>query len=147
MPLGTQVAWLFILAIPIACAAWTVTNEEVFREPREYCRRQSTEGKNILHRKFFYLFTCEYCFSHYVALIALSMTDFRLLMDGTTGFILAWFGLVWVANMYMSIYARLKIATKAERVEVQLKEEVLNEVSTGGGAGTPPILVTPPSSR
>src|SRR6478609_7908745 len=29
-----QVAWLLILAIPISCVAWTVTHEEVFREPR-----------------------------------------------------------------------------------------------------------------
>ena len=36
MDLTTQVAWLFILAIPTACIAWTVTHEEVFREPREY---------------------------------------------------------------------------------------------------------------
>ena len=127
MPLGTQVAWLFILAIPIACAAWTVTHEEVFREAREYCLRQSQHGSSLLHRKFFYLFTCEYCFSHYVSLIALLMTDFRLLMEGTRGFVLAWFALVWVANLYMSIYAHMKVATKSERVELQLKEEELNE--------------------
>jgi len=127
MPLGTQVAWLFILAIPVACAAWTVTNEEVFREPREYCVRQSREGTHLLHRKFFYLFTCEYCFSHYVALGALLMTEFRLLMEGTRGFVLAWFALVWIANLYMSIYGHLKVATKSDRVDLKLKEEELKE--------------------
>ena len=35
---GLQVALLFILAIPIACVAWTLTHEEIFREPRERCR-------------------------------------------------------------------------------------------------------------
>lgn len=127
MPLGPQTAWLFLLAIPVACAAWTVTHEEIFREPREYCLRQSREGRHLLQRKFFYLFTCEYCFSHYVALLALWMTQYRLLLAGWRGFILAWFALVWIANLYMGIYAHLKVATKSERVELQLKEEELKE--------------------
>ncbi len=62
-----QVFILFLLAIPIACVAWTVTQEEIFKEPREYCVEHSKTGKTILERKIFYLFTCEYCFSHYVS--------------------------------------------------------------------------------
>jgi hypothetical protein len=31
MTMVMQLAWLFILTIPIACMAWTVTHEEVFR--------------------------------------------------------------------------------------------------------------------
>src|SRR5689334_5403690 len=40
MSLGVQAAWLFILAIPVACVAWTITHEEVLRETREYCTRE-----------------------------------------------------------------------------------------------------------
>jgi hypothetical protein len=57
-----QTAWLFLLAIPIACIAWTVTHEEVFMEPREYCSKRSKTGKTLLVRKIFYLFTCAYLF-------------------------------------------------------------------------------------
>ncbi|MGA2372267.1 MAG: hypothetical protein ACLPPV_14950 [Candidatus Korobacteraceae bacterium] len=64
MPLSQQVTWLFLLALPIASIAWTVTHEEVFREPRDFCRRKSEGSRSVLSRKFFYLFTCEYCFSH-----------------------------------------------------------------------------------
>ena len=32
-----QLVFLFVLAIPIASIAWTVTHEEVFREPRDWC--------------------------------------------------------------------------------------------------------------
>ena len=39
MTIGLQVIYLFVLAIPVACIAWTVTHEEVFREPRERCIR------------------------------------------------------------------------------------------------------------
>ena len=48
-----QILWLFLLAIPIACVAWTVTHEEVFREPCEYCVKRSKEGKTLTERKFF----------------------------------------------------------------------------------------------
>ncbi len=77
MPLSSQIAYLFLLAIPIACAAWTVTHEEVFREPREWCKARSQNWRPLVARKFFYLFTCEYCFSHYVAALFLILTRFR----------------------------------------------------------------------
>ena len=32
MTIQLQLIWLFILAIPIACVAWTVTHEEIFAE-------------------------------------------------------------------------------------------------------------------
>ncbi|MFL5505838.1 MAG: hypothetical protein ACJ8AU_03075 [Gemmatimonadales bacterium] len=114
-----QVAWLFLLAVPIACVAWTVTHEEVFREPREYCARRSQEAPHLLQRKFFYLFTCEYCFSHYVTALFLALTNYRLLMDDWRGLLLAFFALVWVANQYMSLFARLRIGIKVERLEAK----------------------------
>ncbi len=126
MELSTQIIWLFILAMPVACIAWTVTHEEVFREPREYCVRYSQEGKTLFARKFFYLFTCEYCFSHYVTILLLIMTNYRLLLDNWKGYILAGFALVWVANVYMSLFALIRIDLKKERLEANLKEEQLN---------------------
>jgi len=123
--LGTQTAWLFLLAIPVACAAWTVTHEEVFREPRDFCARRSEQATTLMARKFFYLFTCEYCFSHYVALLALWMTDWRFLLPDWRGVMLAWFAVVWVANQYMSIYGRLRVGIKSERLGAQMLEEQL----------------------
>ena len=37
MSLGIQIIWLFVLALPIAAIAGTVTHEEVFHETRNYC--------------------------------------------------------------------------------------------------------------
>ena len=127
MPLGTQIVWLVLLAIPVACLTWTVTNEEVFRELRELCERRGRRSTRMYQRKFYYLFTCEYCFSHYVSLLALWVTGFRLLLDGWRGFVIGWLAVVWIANLYMSIHARLKVSIKSERVEVQLKEVELDE--------------------
>src|ERR671920_1296833 len=101
MSLSQQVAYLFLLAIPVACVAWTVTHEEVFREPREFCVEKSRQCRRWYQRKFFYLFTCEYCFSHYVTLLFLVLTRFRLLLDDWRGHVLAFFAGVWVANVYI----------------------------------------------
>ncbi|HEY4194017.1 MAG TPA: hypothetical protein VGM63_00660 [Mucilaginibacter sp.] len=122
MALSTQAAYLFILAIPIACMAWTVTHEEVFREPREYCLKRSKEGKTITARKFFYLFTCEYCFSHYVTAIMLIITKYQLLYNDWRGYVVAGFALVFVANVYMSLFALIRIDLKKERIEAENEE-------------------------
>jgi hypothetical protein len=121
--LGIQTFWLFLLAIPVACVAWTVTHEEVFREPREYCIKQSTDNKRFWKRKFFYLFTCEYCFSHYVAILYICLTNFRLLVNDWRGYIIAGFALVWIANVYMSLFGRIRIDIKKERTEIKAIEE------------------------
>lgn len=125
MDLITQIAWLFILAIPVACIAWTVTHEEIFREPREFCIRKSEECKTIAERKFFYVFTCEYCFSHYVTILILAITQYKLLLDNWVGYVIAGFSIVWIANFYMSVYAFIRIDIKKERIIAKKEEEKL----------------------
>ena len=126
MELSAQVAWLFVLAIPTACIAWTVTHEEVFREPRRYCVKQSREAKSLLVRKFFYLFTCEYCFSDYIVIFMLILTRYKLLIDDWRGYLLEGVALVWIANIYMSLYAFLRVDIKKERIRTKQAEEKLN---------------------
>ena len=128
MSLGLQVAVLFVLAIPIACVAWTVTHEEVFREPREFCVRRSKECLRWYQRKFFYLFTCEYCFSHYVTIFFLFVTGYKLLYEDWRGYLVGGFALVWVANQYMSLYNRLRLDIKSEKIETSIKEKVAEKV-------------------
>ena len=118
-----QILWLFILALPIACVAWTVTHEEVFREPRDYCTKESVQGKTLLKRKFFYLFTCEYCFSHYVTILFLFLTDYKLLINDWRGYIIAGFSLVWIANIYMSIFGFIRQDLKKEKTEIKIMEK------------------------
>ena len=123
MPLNEQLTWLFTLAIPIACIAWTVTHEEIFREPREYCVHCSKNSRSILTRKFFYLFTCEYCFSHYITIIFLLLSGFRLLLPDWRGYIISGFALVFVANVYMSLFALLRQAIKKEKTTIKVLEK------------------------
>ncbi len=122
-PLRVQLGWLLLLAIPVACVAWTVTHEEVFREPREYCVEQTHKARSVGRRKFFYLFTCEYCFSHYVSAFFLIVTRFRMLYPDWRGYLVSLFALVWVANQYMSIYNRLRLDIKHENLEIKAQEK------------------------
>ena len=118
-----QLFWLAILSIPIACVAWTVTHEEIFREPRDFCARKSEACAKLLQRKFFYLFTCEYCFSHYVTLFFVLITGFKLLLDDWRGYFVAFFALVFVANVYMNFYSRVRVEIHMAKTEVKKKEQ------------------------
>ena len=119
MELGIQIIWLFVLAIPIACISWTVTHEEIFKEPREYFILKSQNSKTLFRRKMFYLFTCEYCFSHYVTLFFILFSDYKLLVDGWFGYVIAIFSLVWISNIYMSIFAFIRQDIKKEKFKIE----------------------------
>ena len=126
--LTLQIIWLFILAIPIASIAWTVTHEEIFREPREYCARKSEDHHIYFCRKFYFLFTCEFCFSHYVVAAFLLITRYKLLFDDWRGYLIAGFALVWIANQYMSIYASLRLDIRKDRVEIKHVEKKVEQL-------------------
>lgn len=129
------VVWLALLALPVATVAWTVTHEEIVREPRERARAQSEHARTLVARKFFYVFTCEYCFSHYVAAAAVAGTHYRLLLPDWRGAVIGWLALVAVANVYLSFYGRLRVDIKSERLDVARKEQ-----QTEGAAEGPQLI-------
>jgi len=132
-----QIVWLLVLGVPVACVAWTVTHEEVFREPRNWCEARSENARTLVERKFFYLFTCEYCFSHYVAALFLAITRFQLLYSGWRGYLVAFFALVYVANFYMSLFGRLRLDIRKERVEIKHKEHTVKQLDPEAKAERP----------
>jgi hypothetical protein len=115
--------WLFILAIPIACISWTFTQEEVFREPHEYCVKKSKECRTLVARKFFFLFTCEYCLSHYITILLVLLTRYHLFINNWVGYFIAGFSLVWVANIYMTLFAILRQILKKTKLKNDRLEE------------------------
>jgi hypothetical protein len=129
MSLGAQIVWLLVLAVPIASIAWTVTHEEVFREPREWCARRSRDSHSLAERKLFYVFTCEFCFSHWVALFFLLVADFHLLFADWRGYLIAFFALVWVANTYMNLYGAIRLDIHLDRVEIKKTEQELEQAN------------------
>lgn len=132
-----QAMWLLLLAMPVATATWTVTHEEIFRETREYCSERSRTAPGLFKRKFFYVFTCEYCLSHYVAAAFVALSGFQLLLDDWRGYFFAFLATVGVANVYMSQFGRLRIGIKAERLEVAAKEQEVAAQAGSEGVASP----------
>ncbi len=125
MDILTQIFWLIILSMVVASIAWTVTQEEIFKEWREFCDDRHNNCQSLSQRKFFYIFTCEYCFSHWTTILILLLTGFQLLIDDWRGYILAFFAIPWVANQMMSIYRRLRVGIKHENLKAKIVEEKL----------------------
>ena len=123
MPIAHQIFWLLMLAVPIACVSRTVVYEEIFREPREWCKNKSERCRSLLQRKFFYVFTCEYCLSHWVTLFFLILMNFRLLVDDWRGYVIGFFSLVFVANSYLNLYARLRVDIQKEKTVIKAIEK------------------------
>jgi hypothetical protein len=120
--LSEQIAYLFLLALPIASIAWTFTHEEIFKELRTYCIKKSKSCKTITQRKFFYLFTCEYCFSHYVTLIFLIISKYHLVFPDWRGYLVAAFALVWIANIYMTLFGIIRLGMRREKTDADIEE-------------------------
>ncbi|MCX2574390.1 hypothetical protein [Pedobacter sandarakinus] len=120
-----HIYYIFILALPVACIAWTVTKEEIFREAREFCVDKAKRCNKLVKRKFFYVFTCEYCFSHYITAMLLFITKFTLLYADWRGYLIAFFAIVWIANVYMSLYNIIRIDLKKEKLKAAREESAL----------------------
>jgi hypothetical protein len=58
-----------------------------------------------------------------------------LLFADWRGYLLAFFALVWIANQYMSVYNRLRLDIKSERLEGEIKEEVAEAAKKRNGRG------------
>ena len=116
-----EVTKLFVHAIPVACIAWTVTKEELFRELQDLCKK-CIKSNNFCLRKFFFGLHCEYCFAHWVTLVMLYFTGFKMQYEGFLGSVFAFFSVAAIANVYMAIYLRLRIDIRAERAEADILE-------------------------
>lgn len=127
MTMAEQIFWIFILGLVAGSIAWTVTQEEIFREPREFCVEKSKTCGNVFQRKFFYVFTCEYCFSHWVTIGLLIFTGFKLLINDWRGYVLAFFAIAWTANQFMSLYRRLRVEIKHKNAVAEIAKEKLEE--------------------
>ncbi len=62
-------------------------------------------------------------------MLVLFVTRYRLLYDDWRGYVVAGFSLVWIANIYMSAFGRLRLDIRNERVEIEAKEAALGDVA------------------
>lgn len=56
----------------------------------------------------------------------LLITRYTLLLQDWRGYLIAGFALVWIANIYMSLYAFIRIDIKKERLKTKQEEEKMN---------------------
>jgi hypothetical protein len=63
-----------------------------------------------------------------VTIVFLLLTRFRLLIDDWRGYVLAFFALVFVANVYMNLYARLRVDITSEKKTIEHKEKAIEAV-------------------
>jgi hypothetical protein len=122
MDIHLQIIFLFVIALPVASITWTVTHEELFHEFHEVCVKRSGACKRLYQRKFFYLFTCEFCFSHYVTVGFLFVTRFKMLFANWRGYLISGFAVAWIANVYIALFTRLRLDLKEQRADIEHKE-------------------------
>jgi len=102
----------------------TITHEEIFHEPRDYCKRQ-TRSSHFARRKFFMcllrVLPRSLCRSLFPA-----VTGYKLLLPDWRGYLIGFFALVWVANQYMSIYSRVRLDIQHQRIEIKAEQQEMN---------------------
>jgi hypothetical protein len=57
-----------------------------------------------------------------VAAAMLAITRFTLIYDGWRGYLVAWLSLVWIANLYMSLFAHVRLEIREERLDIAAAE-------------------------
>jgi hypothetical protein len=58
-----------------------------------------------------------------VTVLFLFLTGFKLLINDWRGYIIAGFALVWIANLYMSVFSLLRQNIKLEKTEIECMEK------------------------
>ena len=123
MSLGEQIGFACVLAIPVACVTWTVTQEEIFRELREWLKAfQDRHRDSLWRQKLAYMPTCCYCFSHYVAALFAGLFGFKMLVDDWRGYIVSVLALVLLANVYLSFYTMVRAVLRELRARADWAE-------------------------
>ena len=58
----------------------------------------------------------------------LVVTNYKLIYDDWRGYPIALFALVYVANFYMSLFGRLRLEIREERLEIEELEDKLEKL-------------------
>jgi hypothetical protein len=114
---GGQVLLLFLLAIPVACASWTITHEEIFKELHEFCLHHSQSCKRI-YQQILLCVDVRILPESLCDAALLIITEYRLVYDSWRGYLMADLSIVWIANFYMAIFGRLRLELKSQKLEI-----------------------------
>jgi len=59
----------------------------------------------------------------------LLITDYQLLYSDWRGYLVGGFSLVWISNIYMSLFALIRVDLKKVKIEATTKEEELKKIA------------------
>lgn len=120
----------WFLAVPVAIIVRAFTTEEIAREARDYCSRRQTAyhekqqsaGASFARRaycfaarKLHYVPTCDYCLSFWVSLVVVWIARCEIEFNDWRGTALACFVVMGVANVYLALFAYLRVDSRKER--------------------------------
>ena len=97
--------------------------KKCFENPATIVAIDAGTVKQYWNESFSTFFNGEYCFSHYATLFFLLLTEYKLLVEDWRGYIIAEFALVWIANVYMGVFALIRQNIKKEKAEIALMEK------------------------
>jgi hypothetical protein len=135
-----ELVTICLVAIPVACASWTIAKEELFREFREWCKANGVACEKIKNRiirflmvKLNYLPRCYYCTSFYVCEFFILLTGVKFVAAGWQGAMCAWFAIVFIAQLYLTVFNLLRVALRhyqaiADLAEHKAAQTVVKEV-------------------
>lgn len=104
----------FVLAVLSICTlSWTITQEEIFKEFREWCSKQRTASSSALIQKILYLPTCHYCMSFWLTGVYFCFVPLPKL------WILP---IIWTSNVIMTAYGLLRQQQKKCSLEAKHHE-------------------------
>ena len=63
-----------------------------------------------------------------MTILILIITGYQLLYADWRGYVLGGFAMVWIANIYMSLFGLLRQGLKKEKIVAKIKEEELDEI-------------------
>lgn len=107
----------FVLAVLAICTiAWTVTQEEIFKELRSWCLDRREASSSAFLRKLLYLPLCHYCLSFWVTAAYVSFVGLPWLWA---------LPLIWISNVVMTAYGLLRQQQKKCSLEARHHERRL----------------------
>jgi hypothetical protein len=63
-----------------------------------------------------------------VTIFFVALTDYHLLLGDWRGYLIGGFALVWIANLYMSLFQLLRVGMKKEKMDADIEEIKLKEI-------------------
>ncbi|HEX7446056.1 MAG TPA: hypothetical protein VF306_00845 [Pirellulales bacterium] len=119
----------WFLAAPVAILVRAFTTEEIGREPREYCSQRQACYRDrrgadcslvdrawcFVLQKLFYMPTCDFCLSFWVSLAVVWLAEYQIFFSDWRGSALACFVVMGVANLYLALFALLRVDMRKER--------------------------------